>query len=241
MKIDTDVLRLQRIINQYALSGILTQDMIASAELVIYDQDEGVLEANQPMHYFYFFVSGKLKVFQVHENGRALLLQFYSAFDSLGEVEFMNDAPATCSAVAVQESLLIRIPFEVMHHSAKNHPPFLRYVIRSLSAKLMAADKHHAYNLLYPVKNRLSSYLKAYSQNTQMIELKDSMQEISEYIGTTYRQLHRAFDQLQKSGIIDKKGKRILIQNTSELESLAGELYTVDLSTIGHIERHGAK
>jgi CRP-like cAMP-binding protein len=225
MKIENNLSFRDDLIEKYKLDAILTPEMIVNTEVVRFEQDEYVLTANEPMRHFYFFISGKLKVFQIHENGRALLLQFYSKFDSLGEVEFMNNLPNTCSVVAVKHSLLLRIPFETMDLYAKNHPPFLQYVIRSLSSKLMAADKHHAYNLLYPTKNRLSSYLKAHLNDSDTILLMDSMQEISDFIGTTYRQLHRAFKQLQDSRVIEKKGKQIKVIDHLALDSLAGKLY----------------
>lgn len=225
MKIDLDNVKKNSIIEEYKLNTILTSEMIDASELVHYESNEYVLRTNETMQYFHFFISGKLKVFQVHENGRALLLQFYSKFDSLGEVEFMNNLPNTCSVVAVKSSLLLRIPFETMDIYAKNHPPFLRYVIRSLSSKLIAADQHHAYNLLYPTKNRLSSYLEAHLNDSDSFILTDSMQEIADFIGTTYRQLHRSIKQLQDSGIIKRNGKLITVINHQELSQLAGQLY----------------
>lgn len=218
---------LSNYVTRYNLDEILPEALIEVAELCLYEQGESILTANVTMNYFYFFISGKLKIFQVHENGRSLLIQFYSRFDSLGEIEFMNDVLTTCSVVAVKNSELIRIPFDSMRLFAKDHPPFLRYVIKSLSTKLIAADQHHSYNLLYPVKNRLSSYLKAHLGEGNSLELLDSFQEISEFIGTTYRQLHRAFQQLEDQGIIVKTHRLIQVSDPEALNNLAGHIYNI--------------
>jgi CRP-like cAMP-binding protein len=214
-------------VRKYNLDEILPDALIEVAELCLYEQGESILTANEVMNYFYFFIGGKLKIFQVHENGRSLLIQFYSQFDSLGEVEFMNDVLTTCSVVAVKDSELIRIPFDSMRLFAKDHPPFLRYVIKSLSTKLIIADQHHSYNLLNPVKNRLSSYLKAHLGEGNCLELMDSFQEISEFIGTTYRQLHRAFQQLEDEGIIVKTHRTIKVSDPEALNKLAGHIYNI--------------
>jgi hypothetical protein len=48
---------------------------------------------------------------------------------------------------------------------------------------------------------------------------------VSEYIGTTYRQLHRAFQQLIEDEIILRSNKRIKIIDADRLSELAGTIY----------------
>ena len=205
MQLITSGDRLKALIATNKLDSILPDEAIRACELCMYKKDESILIANTTMHYYYFFCTGKLKVFQFHENGRALLIQFYTTFDALGEIELMTDFDATCSVSAIQESELIRIPMDIMKRYATEYPNFLRYVIRALSMKLLIADSHHASNLLNPVMNRLASYLNAHNNEQQFFELTESLQEISDYIGTTYRQLHRALRRLEEDGIIDRK------------------------------------
>lgn len=225
MQLLNDPKRLSKYIMQNNLETILPKEVFESCELTRFGRDEAILVANEPMPYFYFFVHGKLKVFQIHDNGKAFLIQFYSAFDSLGEVELLNALDASCSVDAVMPSELIRIPMSILRQYAIDYPPFLQYVARSLSTKLLVADRHHASNLLYPVKNRLASYLRAHENDNHDVLFKDSLQDVSEYIGTTYRQLHRAFQQMEEEGIIERTHKKIVILNEEKLESMAGNIY----------------
>lgn len=218
--------RLKRYINENHLDEILPKATLDACELCMYNRDEPVLIANTQMPYFYFFVSGKLKIFQIHENGKAFLIQFYSEFDTLGEIELLNGIEATCSVNAVNSSELIRIPMETLKNQVMDYAPFLRQISRSLAKKLLVADRHHSSNLLYPVKNRLASYLRAHVNEQNEVVLKESLQDVSEYIGTTYRQLHRAFQQLEKAGIITKEHKTIKICNLVKLEQIAGNIYS---------------
>ena len=225
MQLINDPRRLKKYIIQNNLEAILPNKVFDSCELMRFARDEAILVANEPMPYFYFFVSGKLKVFQIHDNGKAFLIQFYSVFDSLGEVELLNALEASCSVDAIKPSELIRIPMAILRQYAIDYPPFLQYVARSLSTKLLVADRHHASNLLYPVKNRLASYLRAHENENHEVLLKDSLQDVSEYIGTTYRQLHRAFQQLEADGIIERAHKKIVIRSAEKLEAIAGNIY----------------
>lgn len=212
-------------INRHGLIDILPEAVLEVCELCRYGRDESVLVAGTEMEYFYFFIKGKLKVFQIHDNGKAFLIQFYSMFDSLGEVELLVDMETSCSVTAVEISDLIRIPMATMRKHVMDYPAFLEYSARSLATKLIIADRHHASNLLYPVKNRLASYLMAHAVNSESVKLKESLSDVSEYIGTTYRQLHRAFSQLMAEKIIEREGKLIKILDSKKLSKLAGTIY----------------
>lgn len=225
MQIDENSKYLNLLIQKNKINEILPSEVLKAIELCKFSRDEEIIVANSEMSYFYFFVKGKLKVFQIHENGKAFLIQFYSYFDSIGDVELVNDLKASCSVSAVIPSELIRIPMEILRSHAFDYPPFLRYISKSLATKLLIADRHHSSNLLYPVKNRLASYLRAHEIRVNEIVIKDSLQDISEYLGTTYRQLHRAFKQLENEGILIKTKKSIIILNIVKLKNLAGSIY----------------
>lgn len=225
MRIITEKITIEKFIENHQIAKILPQEVLEFAEILVFEGDEHVLDANVPMSYFYFFVDGRLKLYQIHENGRALLIQFYEGFNSLGEVELMTEVPCTCSVHTVKPTILMRFPMTVMRQYAMEHPPFLQYVIRSLAEKLVISERHHSYNLIYPVKNRLASYLKAYVDKNDKIVLSHSLQDVSEFIGTTYRQVHRAFQAMEADGILIKKGKQIHVLDKDKLFALAGHIY----------------
>lgn len=225
MQIEVNKKYLEKLISKNKIDKILPREVLSSIELCKFSRDEEIIVANSEMSYFYFFIKGKLRLFQIHENGKAFLVQFYSYFDSIGDLELISQVKASCSVSAVVPSELIRIPMELLKRYALDYPPFLRYVSQSLATKLLIADRHHSSNLLYPVKNRLASYLRAHEIRANEIVLKDSLQDISEYLGTTYRQLHRAFKQLEEEAILMRIKKSVIILNIDKLEALAGSIY----------------
>ncbi|MBF4695416.1 Crp/Fnr family transcriptional regulator [Fusibacter ferrireducens] len=208
------------------ISSMLDETIIKSLELCEYERDEIVLNADDPLEYYYFFLEGKLKVFQQQRNGRNLLIQFYTKFDTLGDVELIENLNVICVVSAVEKSYLFRVEASIMKRFVENNIPYLKYIIRGLGKKLRYANENDAYNLMNPVKNRLASYILWHHDSaSNEVVLKETLMEISEFIGTTYRQLHRAFIQLEASGIIERKGKGILILDAEALKNLAGQIY----------------
>ncbi len=206
--------------------NILEPEVLNSLELCEYEKDEIVLEAGEILEYYYFFLEGKLKVFQQQQNGRNLLIQFYTKFDTLGDVELIESLKVTCTVSAVVTSYLFRVEASIMKRYVENNIYYLKYIISGLSKKMRYANENDAYNLLNPVKNRLASYILWHlTEHSSEVVLSETQVEISEFIGTTYRQLHRAFLQLEEDGIIKREGKGITILDANALENLAGQIY----------------
>lgn len=219
---------INRYFKKYDLNATLNEDMKMEIELCEFDNGEIIMEAGDKLDHYYFFLEGKLKIFQRQRNGRNLLIEFYTKFDTLGDVELMQELDVTCTVSSMSKSYLFRIDAEKMKRFASNHPPFLHYMINSLSAKLRNADQNYAYNLLNPVRDRLASYILWHQlEGEDRVILSDSLIDISEYIGTTYRQLNRAINQLEEEGLIRKEGKKIRIINELKLKKLAGNIYRI--------------
>lgn len=226
MKIIKHPKRVTEFIEKMAVHDILEPEILNSLELCEYEKDEIVLESGEDLEYYYFFLEGKLKVFQQQQNGRNLLIQFYTKFDTLGDVELIESLKVTCTVSAVVTSYLFRVEASMMKRYVENNIPYLKYIISGLSKKMRYANENDAYNLLNPVKNRLASYIMWHlSDGSEHVILSETLVEISEFIGTTYRQLHRAFIQLEEEGIIKRVGKGIAILDVVALENLAGQIY----------------
>ncbi|HCX04497.1 MAG TPA: cyclic nucleotide-binding protein [Clostridiales bacterium] len=225
LKILDDKRRKEKYIEKYSIKDILPEDIINQLQLVKYDSGENILQAEEKLEKLYFFVEGKLKVYTFQENGRSLLLSFYTKFDSIGEVELFKDLKITNPVDAITDSYLLSIPVEVLKDKVMDYPPFLRYIIRTLTEKLNDLSTQSAFNLLYPLKNRLASFLWMHNTGKKEIILKDSFKEIAEYLGTTYRHLHRALKELEDEGLIRRNRRIISISNEKKLKELAGDIY----------------
>ncbi|MDK2867249.1 MAG: hypothetical protein PWP38_1564 [Clostridiales bacterium] len=216
---------INKMILENNLSDILTDSLLERMELCLYESGENIIREGEAMQHYFFFITGRLKIFQTYENGKSLLIQFYTTMDSLGEVELIEECEAFCSVSCIMDSLLLRLPMYEMKAILYQNLPFLTYVSKSLSRKLTSANHNQAFNLLYPVKYRLASYLLWHCPDKKEVRYAESFQEISEFIGTSYRQFNRALNLLIEEGYVEKKGKKIRILSYDALVKLSGHIY----------------
>lgn len=212
-------------IKKHNLDNILDVEILSHAELHYYEKGEHILEAKSRLIYYYFFVEGKLKIFSLLENGKSLLLEFYTKFGTLGDVELFKNVSIRSNVEAVKNTYLIGIPAIILQEKCYDNPIFLRFMIDSLSTKLESNSNNSSYNLLYPLINRLSSYLLEHITDKDYIILNSSFNDISEFLGTTYRHLNRTFKTLESNGIIKHEGKKIYVLSKDKLKKLSKNLY----------------
>lgn len=212
-------------IKKHNIYDILDEAVVSFAELHKYEKDEEILKADTELIYYYFFVKGKIKVLSTLENGKSLLLRFYTDFDTLGDLEVFGNGVIRSNVEAVEDTLLIAIPARILRDKCYDNAKFLQHMIRSLSMKLESISYNSSYNLLYPLINRLSSYLAEHITDKDYIFLTSSYEDISDFLGTTYRHLHRTFKELELKGVIKCDGKKISILNKDELRILSRNLY----------------
>src|SRR6056297_1361089 len=118
----------KKYIKKYDIEKILPENLVEKLQFEKYEAGENILQAGQELEKFYFFVEGKLKVSSFQENGRSLLLSFYTTFDSIGEVELFKKERVTNPVDAITDSYLLSISIDLLREKAINYPPFLRYV-----------------------------------------------------------------------------------------------------------------
>ena len=204
----------------YNINDIFTEDMTPFMELLLFKKDEYICRVNDKLNYFFFFVDGKAKVYSTLSNGKSLLLCFYQGFMVLGDLEMINSEPATTNVQVIEDTYCIGISKEKVETYLLGDAKFLRYICNSLSEKLNRCSKNSSINLLYPLENRIASYMLATGENRD-----ESLTEISELLGTSYRHLLRTLNNMCQKGLIKRNDTGFEIIDKKVLIKLASDLY----------------
>lgn len=216
-------------IHKYDIENVFDKDLINIMELHFYEKDESIFKADTSLEYYYLLVDGKIKISYPFENGKSMLLKFYSAFNTIGDLELIKKWPITCDIEAVEDTYLIAISSDILRKFYFNNPKFLRHLVESLSDKLYATINNSSYNFVYPLINRLSSYLVEHLTDKNYIILNPSYLEIAQFLGTTYRHLNRTLKELEEKSIIRCEDKTIYILDEDRLRELSKNLYIKSL------------
>ncbi|MCT4687228.1 cyclic nucleotide-binding domain-containing protein [Vallitalea sp.] len=211
---------------KYKLYEIFGDDLDNYYEFHLFEKGELICKMDEPVYYFYLLVDGKAKVFTLSEDGRILLHEFYKSISDFGDIEILNNTNYRTNVEAIKQSLFIAFPVNYINSICMNRKAFLQYLCVTLSRKFMISSKKSSYNILYPLKNRLSAFILEHItvEGQRLITLTSSYKEIAESLGTSYRHLYRCLNELKLLGLIEIDGKQIRIVDEVNLRKLSKEL-----------------
>lgn len=212
-------------IKKFSLNKFLNKNLMQGCTLCQFNKGEKLSILNTNLNSLYFLVNGKAKVYTLLSNGKSLLLNFITPLSIIGDIEFVENLPADCFIEALEICTCISIPFNIIKKHGENDFVFLKFIISSLSKKLRINSIYSSINMLYPLKNRFASYLLSLPNGKDNIVEIESIQHVSELLGTSYRHLNRIIKELTDNNIIIKKSNKIELINLDLLNNLAKDIY----------------
>ena len=229
MKIINNPQKMNTYIEKYNLNQLFSQDMSSYMKLYFFKSREFIYREEDAFTHVYFFVDGKAKVFNETANGRSLLLCFYKPLQVLGDVELMEDKMITSNVEVIDDAYCIGMPVDKVRSLLINDLVFLKYLCRNLGTKLVRSSRYSSVNMLYPLENRLASYILgvgiSHEKGKDLFTFFDTLTVISELLGASYRHLLRTLNNLMEKGIISRHGDVYEVLDMDTLEELGMDMY----------------
>lgn len=196
--------------------------------LYMFNKNDYICREEENLDNMFFLVEGKAKVSKHLENGKSLLISFYNPFTIIGDVEFIRNNPTDCSVQAIKDTYCIGINFDIVRNHLIKDCKFLINICDYLSEKLISGSNNSSINLLYPLENRLASYIVAFTNldtYNKKFTFEENYNEIAELLGTSYRHLNRTLSKFCSDKILKRHKKEFIIEDFDKLLYLAGDLY----------------
>ncbi len=102
--------KIREYISKYDLNPYFSEELINHMTLVKFDRGEDIITLGSKMDYYYLHIEGKLKIYTLLENGKKVLIRFYSPLSVLGDLEYSFDFPCRAFVEALTPAELIAIP-----------------------------------------------------------------------------------------------------------------------------------
>ncbi len=218
---------LDRYISIHNLENIFSGYIRENLEVLFYDEKELIVKEGEEITHLMFFVEGKAKIYMTLRNGRVLLLDFYKELDTMGDLELVTNDVATCNVETIEPCICIGIPIKFLKNNYEKDINLMNFLSSALAKKLKRSSKNSTINLLYPLENRVASYIISIGINKESKSFKfdETLMIISELLGASYRHLLRTLNKLCEKGILYKEEDYYIILDYHKLEELSADIY----------------
>lgn len=207
----------KKILSEYGLDSVDSSDMY----LFRYESNEYILQQGYSCPYILIMLEGRMKVFVTVPNGRTLLICYYSTSGLLGDLEFALDRDVAASSVqAITDVECIGINWTRYQSQLKNNMEFMNAINNTLAKKLYDFNKSSALMILHSLETRLCAYIANTNINGYF---RETLTEIAQVLGTSYRHLLRTLENLCRKGVLEKTAQGYLIKDAEELRRLGDD------------------
>lgn len=215
MRIVKDSNLIKHYINKNKLDQLFDEKVLSVCQLLHFEKGEFILKEGNELKYYFYLVDGEIQTSYTSDNGKSMPLKIYKDFHPIGDIELIKNIPILANVEALEDSYIIAFPAEIIRLEYENNIKFLKHFSEILSEKIYSVIKNSSHNYIYPLQNRLASFIIQQSVEDS-VEVK-TFKLVSQALGTTYRHLHRVLKEFEKEKLILCEKKKIKILDRERL------------------------
>lgn len=208
------------------LDPVVLETLALHSELWRVAQGEFVVRAGDPARHFFAVVFGQVELCLTDGNvGDAAVLALFGPGQTFGEAAMWLDIPFPISARALQDSLVVAIPRQVLEPLVEDHPELARRMLTRIS------DRFHS--LVLSLRNhkqksgeqRLAGYLLGLANlgsdaSRPRVRLPATKGTIASLLSIQPETLSRILRRFQDCRWVTMRGREITVLRPDELKAL---------------------
>lgn len=222
-KYDTSVAGISQFFSDIKEVGLI-QELSTLYDVESFQKKQVLYQESKRPRYLYYLVKGKVKAFQMHEDGKEYITDLFSDGDFIGYTALITEKSYDDSAVILEDAEIMQIPkedflqmiFGNMDVAAK----FIRIITQNVKEK-----EERLLNLAYSsLRKRVAKGLvdiqtKFNAEKTEN-PLEISRDDFAHYVGTATESLIRTLSDFKSENLISIKEGKISIISLDKLKNL---------------------
>jgi len=181
-------------------------------------------------HGLYCVKEGKIKVFQIGDEGKEQIVRLVKEGDIMGYRSLLGGDKYSASAEVIEDARVCHIPKQTFFSLLKNNGNLSMEIMKLLSSDLGNAEHRMTKLAQKPVRERVAEallYLKetyGYENDGTTIGVVLSREDIANIVGTATETVIRLLSEFKAEGMIGLNGKKIAILDQRQLVRMANVL-----------------
>ncbi len=185
-----------------------------------FKKDEVILQEEDTNEYMYIILSGKVKVIQIKESGKEIIIALHQSGDFFGEVSLIDGRTAPAMVLSTEDSVIALISkkdfFSLLYSQTKVLDILLQILCTRLRESWDRIQILSFNNASDRVKMLLILLSNEYGNRTKegiKLNIKLTHQEIADMAGIARETVTRIIDKWIKDGDLEMKERLIFMSN----------------------------
>ena len=202
------------------LSAHMSEEVYAKGQIIF-------REGGYPSGIF-FIRDGKVKKYKVDKESREQIIYVANTGEMIGYHALLAEERYPDSAATLEESRIAFIPKEDFLHVLNNSRILSQRLLKTLSHEFSVFANSLALFAQRNVRERLAMQLvlmrEKYKQNFtpgMEVEINMSRDDLASLVGTARENILRILKEFKQEGILETKGRKIIVKDVSKLLAVA--------------------
>ena len=166
----------------------------------------------------YVVTAGRIAIANTSVDGRESLVALMERGDLFGEMGLFDGLGRSAEARALENSSVIRLPYDVLHSILEGRPELLWAVVRLLSQRIRATDVALADSFFLDVTGRTAKHLLEIAGDDDHFELPITQEELAGLVGASRERVNKAIASFLRLGWLGHDNGTYSVLNRRELE-----------------------
>ena len=204
------------------LNDTLKDEINAYAKLIKFEKKKYVFSSYDTMKYFYIFLSGRVKVYQVNlDNLKEQTISILGFGDMFDIITLLDGQIHEVMIDILESGEALRFPIDKVREWIYKNPAFNRIFFPYIASQMRKAENLSCELSLYDTNERLIHLilqnLKTDKGAKKTLLQNLSRSEIANLIGTVRHVVDRHIKELKNLGAIETKRKNIVVKDIEKL------------------------
>ncbi|OGQ22914.1 MAG: transcriptional regulator [Deltaproteobacteria bacterium RIFCSPLOWO2_02_FULL_44_10] len=193
--------------------------------LVRYRPQETIFHEGEIPAHLYFLQEGKVKTCRMHDEGKELVTNLYSAGNFFGYTALLEEIPYTDTAVTLEAAKICKIPKEDFFSLISKNRDVAQTFIKMLSNSVRETETRLLSLAYDSVRKRVAETLlmaqkKYHIDGERQTKLPLTRENLANMVGTATETLIRCLSDFKDEKLISIDGRQIIILNVKGLKEL---------------------
>ncbi len=166
----------------------------------------------------YVVIGGRIAIANKSVDGRESMVALMERGDLFGEMGLFDGLGRSAEARALEQSSVIRIPYDVLQTLWEDKPELLWSVVRLLSQRIRATDEALADSFFLDVTGRTAKHLLELAGDRDDFEIPITQEELAGLVGASRERVNKAIASFLRLGWIEQNDRQYRILKRRELE-----------------------
>ncbi|MGZ0712760.1 Crp/Fnr family transcriptional regulator (plasmid) [Coraliomargarita sp. W4R53] len=185
-----------------------------------------IFSQSQPVHALFILQSGRVRVFRVTEDGKALTMAILEPGAVFGEMMLVGQRMYDNYAEAIEETLLCELSVTDVERHLLSDPRIAIRISRHLGEQVARLEERLTDLALRPLLARLASTLVRLAEpqrrsRTGHVTIRLTHEQLAGLLGTTRESTSKAMSDLASRGLIRQSRGRIVLLDIPSLTTLS--------------------